>query len=41
LAHSISTVRGMRRHSKKPRERILTDDELRLIWKQAGPVMTV
>jgi integrase len=28
-------VRGMRRHANAARARILTDDELRLIWKQA------
>jgi len=28
-------VRGMRRHGKKARDRILDDDELRAVWKQA------
>src|SRR5262245_30482055 len=28
-------VRGMRRHGNKARERILTDDELRAVWKAA------
>jgi len=28
-------VRGMRRHKNGPRARILTDDELRLVWKAA------
>jgi integrase len=29
-------VRGMARHEGKPRERILSDDELRAVWKAAG-----
>jgi integrase len=28
-------ARGMKRHKKKPRDRVLSDDELRAVWKEA------